>query len=130
MLEERTMEPLLPYPLNEDSPEDLRCGWCDAQAICMVPSWSDYRLSEVEDGSCLVGACAKHGRIIMLRVGPPREQSERWINGTQWPLCHFCGKTLDNPSFGGPSVLYSPPGKRFGTYAHQVCVDAHANNIS
>src|ERR1035437_6809994 len=119
------MELLAPYPLKVVANGTPRCGWCDAPATCSVPSWSDYRLSELEDGSCLAPACERHGKIIMLRVGPPRELSESWINGTQWPLCHFCGKTLDNPAFGGASANSAPPGERFGTMAHEKCIEKH-----
>ena len=85
-----------------------------------MPAWSDYRLAELDSGECLVPACERHGRAIMLRVGAPRELRPEWIEGRLWPLCHFCGETSGNPAFGGASVFVQPSGAQLSVGAHQA----------
>lgn len=109
-----------PYPLTRIN---TNCLWCGQAATCEVPSISNYSRKDLEGPSnCLVPACAEHGRMVMMRVGPPREESRSWLEGTAWPLCALCGKTLENPAFGGKSVEYEPPGERFATSAHEECI--------
>jgi hypothetical protein len=112
-------ETIQPYPLGANAGKS--CDWCGEPASCSVPAFSDYRLDEVVSGECLVPACETHGRAVMLRVGAPRELRPAWIEGRMWPLCHFCGKTLDNKAFGGRTVFVQPLGLKFSVGAHESC---------
>lgn len=109
-----------PFPLFDSG---ATCGWCGEPATCRVPSVSGYTLADLNDERMFAAACDRHGAAIMARVEMPRELDPDWVEGRLWPVCHFCGKTLDNPAFGGPSRRFD--GTFFGhpriVFGHEDC---------